>query len=116
MNSYRETLAPIFTQIILQKEFEQHQILRETYEKFKANPYALEDLHQDYAKFDRAAQEFKKLWSAHKRIKDKSYGKCNECGGSIDLLRLNVEPATLHCLSCNDKRDRYALRAIRKCA
>jgi len=111
MDFYQEKLAPIFSQIILQKEFEQSQILSEACERFKSQPYALSTQKCDYSRFDRAAKELVELWNAHKRIKDKSYGRCSACGDSIDLLRLNAYPTTLHCLSCNYKRDRQARRA-----
>jgi hypothetical protein len=113
VNYYQEKLAPIFLQIILQKEYEQHQVLRECYERFLTQPYATGKLKKDYLRFESAAGELKELWSAQKRIKDKSYGKCNDCGDRIDLRRLNMHPATLHCLNCSYKRDRHALRDAR---
>ncbi|WP_158558976.1 TraR/DksA C4-type zinc finger protein [Rhodoferax lacus] len=103
MDSYQEKLAPIFSQIILQKEFEQLQILREAYERFRSRPYALPNLKHDYVTFDQAAREFSELCVAHERLRSNTYGKCSVCGNNIDLRRLNVYPATLHCLSCEPK-------------
>lgn len=113
MNFYQEKFAPIFLQILLQKEYEQHQILRESYEHFLTQPFALGKLKGDYLQFERAAGELKELWNAQQRIKDKRYGRCDDCGERIDLRRLNVHPTTLHCLNCSSRRDRHLLRAAR---
>lgn len=38
--------------------------------------------------------------AALRRMDDGSYGSCQQCGGPIDLERLEVIPQTMHCLNC----------------
>lgn len=106
MNSYDEKMAPLFSQILGQREFEQHEILREASERWRTDTTALARPAAEYARFERAARELKALWKARRRIADKSFGKCEECGNGIDLLRLNASPVTTICLPCEHKNSR----------
>lgn len=112
MESYQEKLAPLFSQILLQKEFEQRQIMREAYKHFKSKTCSLTNSQQEYFRFYLAAQEIKALWNAHRRIKEKRYGKCSECGTGIDLMRLNAHPTAMQCIKCNYKSERHSQKRI----
>jgi RNA polymerase-binding transcription factor DksA len=116
VETYEETMAPMFSHILLQKEYEQHKILREATERFKTEARALAHSAADYAKFDLAVREIKALWSARRRIDDHSYGKCINCQDSIDLKRLNLYPAATNCLACEIRRERAAMRLARRYA
>ena len=116
MDKYEEEMAPLFSHMLLQREQEQHQILRAATERFKSEACALAHSAADYAKFDLAVREIKALWSARRRIRDNMFGKCIECGDSIDLRRLNLYPTTTICRSCECKRERAAIRVARRYA
>lgn len=108
MNLYEERMAPLFSQMLLQRECEQHEILREASDRLKTDPHALARPAEDYVRFERAAQELKALHGAYHRIKTQRYGKCAQCGQAIDLLRLNAYPTDPYCLACDYKRQRSA--------
>ena len=116
MDKYEEEMAPLFSHMLLQREQEHHQILRAATERFKLEACALAHSAADYAKFDLAVREIKALWSARRRIRDNMFGKCIECGDSIDLRRLNLYPTTTICRSCECKRERAAIRVARRYA
>ena len=40
-----------------------------------------------------------------RRIKESSFGICNECSGSIDIERLRVQPAATLCINCQRARE-----------
>lgn len=43
---------------------------------------------------------------ALKRIDDKTYGKCQECGKKIDKQRLAAIPYTSMCIDCQGKKEK----------
>ena len=43
------------------------------------------------------------------RIEDGTYGTCDECGGPIDLKRLEVRPVSKHCVPCKTKLEKGKL-------
>ena len=42
---------------------------------------------------------------ALRRIRDKSYGKCQECGGEISAARLEAVPHARLCIACKEKEE-----------
>jgi DnaK suppressor protein len=103
VNSYDEKMAPLFAQILLQREFAQHEILRQVNDRFETDGAAPRPSPREHARFGRAAEELKALWSARRRITDKSYGSCVSCGEPIDLQRLNTLPTVACCYACGNK-------------
>lgn len=43
---------------------------------------------------------------ALRRIKDKTYGKCQECGGDISVVRLEAVPHARLCIDCKEKEEK----------
>jgi RNA polymerase-binding protein DksA len=43
---------------------------------------------------------------ALRRIKDKSYGVCQECGGDISVARLEAVPHARLCIKCKEKEEK----------
>jgi len=46
---------------------------------------------------------------ALRRIKDKTYGKCQECGQEISPARLEAVPHARLCIKCKEKEERKKL-------
>lgn len=44
--------------------------------------------------------------AALNRMKNKKYGLCVECGGEINLERLEVNPSAIYCLNCAEKLEK----------
>src|SRR3990172_9063508 len=43
---------------------------------------------------------------ALRRLKDKTYGKCQECGGEISTARLEAVPHARLCINCKEKEEK----------
>ncbi len=108
MKSYDEEMAPLFSRLLMQREFAQHAILHQINERLKTSSSALVLSAQEFSNFERAALALKDLWSARRRIQDKRYGTCVGCGEAIDLLRLHAAPTTEYCTACQDRHDDQA--------
>lgn len=52
------------------------------------------------------SEYLKGLEAALKRIKDGTYGICEECGGKISEKRLEAYPAASLCISCKSKQEK----------
>jgi len=46
---------------------------------------------------------------ALKRIDNKSYGKCESCGGRIPVARLKVKPHAKYCIECQRQQEKGLL-------
>jgi len=63
---------------------------------------------------DRERKLITKIDEALDRIKNGTYGKCEECGGEIGVARLKARPVTTLCIDCkasqeeNEKRRRVS--------
>ncbi len=71
---------------------------------------------------DQAAQEYEKQAALHKastdrqlrknviqaleRIREKTYGECQSCGGEIELKRLEALPFARYCIKCQEEMER----------
>lgn len=49
----------------------------------------------------RRSQELEKVEAALNRISSGRYGYCVDCGGDIDVRRLEINPAVAQCGNCN---------------
>lgn len=54
----------------------------------------------------REALYLKKVEEALQRIKNGSFGECDDCGDDIELRRLNARPITTLCLSCKEEEEK----------
>lgn len=48
----------------------------------------------------RVATELSQVLAARRRLRERSFGQCVECGKPIDLLRLQALPAAAFCVDC----------------
>lgn len=47
----------------------------------------------------------KKIDEALKRIEEKSFGQCEECGEDIEIRRLEARPTASLCISCKEEQE-----------
>jgi RNA polymerase-binding transcription factor DksA len=106
-------MAPLFLQILVQRESTQHEILRQIDAGFTAQGDASGHSARDYSRLMRAEVELQALRIARRRIEDRSYGSCLDCGAAIDLQRLNTFPTTAQCQVCEIRRSRRSVAALR---
>lgn len=59
----------------------------------------------DEIQAEHAAMELEEVLAARRRLKDLTYGLCQECGAPIDLRRLSVLPATRYCMTCQSRHE-----------
>ena len=52
---------------------------------------------------DRLSRQAKVLANALERVRDGSYGICEECGGTIPLARRRALPGVTTCLQCQER-------------
>jgi DnaK suppressor protein len=50
-------------------------------------------------------QELTRIDRAVARLKEGRYGRCEDCGGEIDLERLRVAPYAPRCIDCQTQRE-----------
>lgn len=48
----------------------------------------------------------KKVNEALQRIKNGTFGECEDCGDQIEIRRLNARPITTLCLGCKEEEER----------
>jgi DnaK suppressor protein len=56
-------------------------------------------------KADVARQSIRRFSDALKRISAGNYGECAQCGGDIELKRLEAVPWARYCLKCQEARE-----------
>lgn len=65
---------------------------------------------------DRQKRLLRKIDSALQRIKDNTFGTCEECGEEIGIKRLEARPVTTMCIDCKteEERDDHLKKKIRE--
>ena len=53
----------------------------------------------------RARAELIRIDAALARIKEDDFGYCHDCGEDIPAARLEVDPATIRCVNCAQRRE-----------
>lgn len=48
----------------------------------------------------------KKIEGALQKIKDGTFGTCEECDGEIEINRLRARPVATHCIACKEEGER----------
>jgi len=61
---------------------------------------------------DRERKLLSKIDEAFARIRDGSYGRCEECGGEIGKERLKARPVTTFCISCKSAQEEREQRRL----
>ncbi|MEA3546439.1 MAG: RNA polymerase-binding protein DksA [Thermodesulfobacteriota bacterium] len=56
---------------------------------------------------DRERKLLTKVSSALERIKDGTYGECDDCGDDIGIARLEARPVTTLCIKCKTKQENF---------
>jgi DnaK suppressor protein len=56
-------------------------------------------------KADVARQTVTRLTDALKRISQGNFGECAQCGGDIEVKRLEAMPTARYCLKCQEARE-----------
>lgn len=113
MDTYNNTLAPRFTQLLAEREAELRALLRSTgdlAEQPPEQPHEVTDFKElaseqvqatiDDAQAAHATHELTLVQAARRRLQDGEYGQCQDCGEAIDLRRLSAMPATPYCTAC----------------
>lgn len=54
----------------------------------------------------RDIEEWRALRGAMRRIDEKTYGDCADCGQEIPLARLKAQPVALRCIGCQTRLER----------
>jgi len=60
----------------------------------------------------RGKHEIERIDQALQRLADDRYGSCLECGEEIPLARLQVLPATPHCIECATRDEALRRQAL----
>lgn len=69
---------------------------------------AVETLERNQLGYARLAQRARKLIIALGRLRDGSYGRCDECGQAIPPARLRAIPGVATCVPCQQEVERLA--------
>ena len=59
-----------------------------------------------HAERERDIDELRAIAAAQERMAQGSYGLCVDCGAAIALNRLEVQPAAMRCLHCQERFER----------
>lgn len=54
----------------------------------------------DYSLLEMKYEQYKDIADAFRKLQNKTYGQCEECGQEIDLKRLEVNPLARYCIVC----------------
>lgn len=70
----------------------------------------LTDSLKDYLHLlgDAGREEVLEIDEALERLRDGSYGRCEACGKTIDIARLEILPFTRRCLPCRQEAEKEA--------
>ncbi len=66
---------------------------------------ALQQQEMSKANLIRNKKHLLSIQEALKRIDDKEYGECLECGNDISIGRLNIMPDATLCIGCKEKAE-----------
>jgi len=58
------------------------------------------------AEVDRDLGELRRIGAALRRMKEGSYGSCEDCGKRIPEERLEAEPTALRCVACQERYEK----------
>jgi DnaK suppressor protein len=114
METYDSTLMPRFRQLLAQREADLRSILQTSNDlpapESDAGSHGVMDFKDvameqalatvDEAKTGHALLELEEVLAAQRRLTDRSFGYCLDCGEAIDLRRLTALPAASLCTAC----------------
>ncbi len=59
----------------------------------------------DYSLLEMKYEQYKDIADAFRKLQNKSYGLCEECGQEIDIKRLEVNPLARYCIDCKTRKE-----------
>jgi DnaK suppressor protein len=59
----------------------------------------------DYSLLEMKYEQYKDIADAFRKLQNKSYGLCEECGQEIDIKRLEVNPLARYCIECKTHKE-----------
>jgi DnaK suppressor protein len=59
----------------------------------------------DYSLLEMKYEQYKDIADAFRKLQNKSFGLCEECGEEIDIKRLQVNPLARYCIACKTKKE-----------
>jgi DnaK suppressor protein len=59
----------------------------------------------DYSLLEMKYEQYKDIADAFRKLQNKSYGLCEECGQEIDIKRLEVSPLARYCIDCKTRKE-----------
>jgi len=86
-------------------------LIRETGQKIdsamdSADQSALDmDQGIDYSLLEMKYEQYKDIADAFRKLQNKTYGLCEECGQEIDIKRLEVNPLARFCIDCKTRKE-----------
>jgi DnaK suppressor protein len=117
MDTYDSTMAPRFRAALLQRAIQLGEILDHETAGAHAEVHEVGDFKDvaaqeaiatiDEVQAAHASVELARIREALARMKEGSYGLCDDCGDPIDLRRLQAMPASACCASCQSVHERH---------
>ena len=59
----------------------------------------------DYSLLEMKYEQYKDIADAFRKLQNKTFGLCEECGEEIDIKRLEVNPLARYCIPCKTKKE-----------
>jgi len=59
----------------------------------------------DYSLLEMKYEQYKDIADAFRKLQNKTYGLCEECGEEIDIKRLQVNPLARYCITCKTRKE-----------
>jgi len=59
----------------------------------------------DYSLLEMKYEQYKDIADAFRKLQNKTYGLCEECGQEIDIKRLEVNPLARYCIDCKTRKE-----------
>ena len=124
MDSYDETMAPRFRELLERRARQLRSMLREPGDAGAGAAGEVVDFkdiatHESQAAVEevqvqRAGRELEQVLAALARLDGNRYGLCQQCGDAIDLHRLDALPATPVCIACQTLHEQERMPAMRR--
>jgi DnaK suppressor protein len=61
----------------------------------------------DYSLLEMKYEQYKDIADAFRKLQNKTFGLCEECGEEIDIKRLEVNPLARYCIACKTKKEEF---------
>lgn len=110
MDSYDDSMAPRFRELLRQREQQLRAVLRPPVGTGAASGREVVDFKDiateeslaavDAVQAEHASRDLQLVLAALSRLDGDDYGRCQQCGEAIDLQRLAALPATPLCFAC----------------